>query len=333
MTLEETFREYIREEVQAALGDMQLRPESNSLLIGKNGTHDTIQAAWDDTRGSRPLVLSETYDPGNENYPIEIDVSDSGFVLTSLGPSTVDIGHSDVDTAVMHIKGDGVGSYARAPTIQGVRFVGGNPGLKMESAPFGRLADVVFYDANGHGFEICDGKNNTYGTQLFACQAWNCSGDGFNLKADAGTHATGFFGCSATANGGAGFRLRGYATGIYGGVSQYNHSWGVRADAPAQTVRDCYIEGNARKEEYPVAVYGKKCHGLTVSDNYFNGQSYSRTRWSDHETSMRGVNVHDSASVTVRDNVVRNYGDVFVKGFDSEIDASGNFMLDDTSEQ
>lgn len=331
MTLEDTFRNFIKTEVQSALEEMQLRPEGDLTTVGLTGTHNTIQAAWDDTQGTSPIIIHESYDPGNEEYPITFDVGqDQGLVLSSPGYSTVDIGHTDVDGPVIHIKGSGVGSYAQAPSISGVRIVGGSPGLKIESAPFAHLESVCFYKATGHGLEICDGANNTYGTQLYGCQAWNCQGDGFHLASDAGTHATGFYGCNATANGGVGYRLRGFTTGVYGGVSQYNHQAGIRCDAPAQSVQNVYVEGNGRKADYPVALYAKDADGLTVSQCYFNGESYSRKRWTDFETSMRGVNVHDSNSVSVENNVVRNYDDRFIKGFNSEITERGNYMMDGT---
>lgn len=162
-------------------------------------------------------------------------------------------------------------------------------------------------------------------------QAWNCGGDGFRLDNDSGPHATQFYGCHAIANKGGGFRLRGYKTAMHGGSSQLNHSYGLDVRSPAVSVKDAYIEGNARREDYPVEIYGRECHGLSVKDCYLNGM-LPRQVWHDFDNVQRGVNIHDSESVSVVDNVYRNFGEEFYAGFDSDARLEDNWAVDDTPE-
>lgn len=293
------------------------------------GDSDSVQAAYD--AGACRIGLAPSYDPTAESYPITCD-ADRPLVIAGHGPGVSQLGHDAVrETPVLDVVGHGAHTYKRAPTLRNVSVVGGSPAIRIRAAPFASLSNV-YVDADGHGVHVAAGDDNSYGLTFFNVQAWNCGGDGFRLDADAGPHSAQFYGCHATACGGVGFRIRGYNTNVHGGTSQLNHSHGFDVRSPVASIRDVYVEGNGRKEEYPVEIYGKAAHGLAVENCYFHGAT-PRDVWHDYDTVRRGVNLHESASVTVEQNVFRKYGDAFFAGFDCEdVERARNYALDGTAE-
>lgn len=289
---------------------------------------DSIQATYDG--GATHIGVLNGYDPTVDSYPLVFD-EDRPFAIEGCGPGVSQLGHEEADDGpIVDVVGHGARTYKRAPTIQNLSVVGGSPGIRIRCAPYASLSNV-YVTAEGDGVVVATGEHNCYGTTMFNVQAWNCGGDGFRLETDAGPHATQFFGCQAIANKGVGFRLDGYKTSIFGGSSQMNHGHGIDVRSPAVSIKDAYIEGNGRREDYPVELYGHSAHGLTVADCYFHGAT-PREVWHDHDDVQRAINVHESRSVSLRDNVFRGYADAFFAGFDTKRERlQGNFALDQTS--
>ncbi|WP_129116379.1 hypothetical protein [Halegenticoccus tardaugens] len=316
------------------------RDDSPAPVVASHGTYGTVQAAYDDAPrdGERGVAIELTgaYDPRAETYPIELHADADGFVpvaLRGLGPSVTQIGHDDVEGDVLSIRGEGPAGYSYPYTIESLRIRGGDggAGLAVASSPQGMVNAVVFRTA-GHGVHVREGDHGSYGTTFTNAQAWNCGGDGFRLDADARPHSTHFFGCRATACRGVGFRLRGYKASIHGGTAQLCHSHGVEIRSPVASIRDAYVEGNGRREEHPVEVYGHGAHGLSVSGCYFHGATPRRC-WHDRDRVLRAVNLHDSRGVTIRECVYRGYDDRFFRGFGCEqveLDEGTHVALDDT---
>lgn len=312
--------------------------------VGASGEFDTLQAAWDDAAFGEPLALwlLPDYDPHAETYPVEFTRNSNNefkpLTLRGPGPSSVSIGHSDVEGDVLSIMGAGSSDYSRPVLIQGVRFEGGakagdaGAGLAIANAPHSMLQDVLFQTEH-HGLEVCAGGSGCYGLVAINCQAWNCGGDGFRMNSDAKPHNTHFFGCKAIANQDAGFRFGGGVNAsIIGGDIELNHGWGVEARSRGLSIKDCYIEGNGRAVDYPVEVYGRNADGLAIRDCYFHGIN-PRSVSHDHKRVQRAVNLHNSTSVSISDCIYQRYGDRFYAGFkgsEAALHPESNLALDDT---
>ncbi|WP_101298156.1 right-handed parallel beta-helix repeat-containing protein [Halegenticoccus soli] len=292
-------------------------------VVASHGAFDTVQAAYDEAPRDRgvSIELTGAYDPSAESYPIALHADGDDFApfaLRGQGPSVTRIGHDDVGGDVLSIRGAGPAGYSYPFTIENLRVHGGEggAGIAVESSPQG-IVDTVVLRTKGHGVRVGEGEHGSYGTTFSNVQAWNCGGDGFRLDSGANPHSTHFYGCRATACRGVGFRLRGYKTAIHGGTVQLCHSHGIDVRSPAVSIRDAYVEGNGRREDHPVEVYGDGAHGLSVSGCYFHGATPRRC-WHDRDCVLRAVNLHGSKGVAVRDCVYRRYGDRFFKGFGCE---------------
>lgn len=313
--------------------------------VGAGGEFETLQAAWDNCPygSSLSLWIRPDYDPRAEDYPIKFhrngDDQFKPVTLRGPGPGSVAIGHADVQGDVLSVVGAGPAGYTRPFYAEGVRFEGAKPdadgkgaGLSIQNAPHSMLQGVLFHTQN-HGLEVCGGGQGCFGLVASLCQAWNCGGDGFRLTSDAKPHNSQLIGCKAIANKGAGVRwLGGIQGSMYGCDIELNHGYGVGMRGQAVSIKDSYIEGNARAVDYPVEVYGRGANGLTVADCYFHGIN-PRGASHEHKRVQRAVNLHDSKSVTLRDCVYQRYGDRFFAGFkgtEAQLHPASHHAFDDT---
>lgn len=301
------------------------------------GEGDSVQDAID--AGDNHVYVSPGYDPDVEDYPVVYD-GDGAITIEGFGPGVSEFGPADEATVpALDITGDAHRSYQTTPTVRGLSIRGGSPGIRLRASPFATVEDV-FLNADGHGAVIADGegRGGSFGVTFRNAQAWNCGGDGFRLQSGANPHGTRWIGCNATANQGVGVRVRGYNCSFSGGVIQLNHGIGVGVRSPSFTLENTYVEGNSRHGEpendgyRPVELYAKNAHGLTVDGCYFHGLN-PRGAAHDFRRVFRGVNVHDSGNVSVRDCVVRRYEDAFLAAFGCEefdVYASTHYIMDET---
>ncbi len=302
-------------------------------IVGEDG-YATIETAWEAAEDGDTVYVHSSYDAqtAGEEFPIVLDYGTKQVTLTGGHPSGSIIDAGDVDENVIEVIGTGSSDYRNNPVVRNLRIEGGNIGLRVRCAPYASFENLVLYNTGSHGTYIdSHSDGGTFGTNWFNCQAWNCGGDGFREKRSADPHATAYFGCQAIANRGVGFRLRGTASHLSGGTTQLNHSYGVEVrSGRSVNVSGVYIEGNARSEDYPVEIYATRADGLLVDGCYFHGIN-PRGANHDYTRVQRGVNVHDTSQITVRDNFVRRYGNGFIAIFgcsDGDMH-SGSHCLDD----
>lgn len=295
------------------------------LLVGRDG-YSTIQAAWNDARDGDTVFVHSSYDAerAGEQFPIVLDYSEKEVMVSGGHPSgsVVDASHSGND--IFHVEGVEHFDYRNHPMLQNLQLVGGAVGLRIKGAPHNLFQNLIIYDTSSHGVWLEEGTGpdgeslGSFGNTFLNCQVWNAGGDGFRESTAANPHATNYAYCKAVACQGVGFRLRGYMTKVQGGDAELNHSWGfdIRSGQGIH-LTDVYIEGNARDEEFPVEVYGKGAHGLTIDSCYLHGINPRSTTHS-YDRVQRAVNVHDSRHVTVENCTLRRYGDAGIALFDCD---------------
>lgn len=303
-------------------------------IVGEDG-YETIAAAWSAAADGDSIYVHSSYDAqtAGETFPIVLDYSEKEVMLTGGHPSGSVIDAGDADANVIEVIGRGVEDYRNNPVVQNLKIVGGEIGLRVRRAPFSSFDNLVFYDTGSHGMCIDSHPDGgTFGTNWSNCQAWHCGGDGFRAVRSAQPHGTTYWGCRATANRGVGFRLRGTSSMLFGGTSQLNYDYGIEVRSGwGVGITGVYIEGNARGNDFPVEVYGRGADGLTIENCYFHGIN-PRGAEHNHDRVQRGVNVHDTEALTVRDCTARRYEDGFIAVFGcTDIDAyAPSHCLDDT---
>lgn len=308
-------------------------------VVGTEG-YPTIAAAWNDAESGDEIYVHSSYDAAaaGEEFPVVLDYEEKEVMLTGGHPSGSVIDASHTSENVIEVLGRGMNDYRNNPLVQNLKIVGGGIGLRVRAAPFSSYENLVLYQNGSHGVAIegytdpDSGRDKgTYGATFSNCQAFSCGGDAFRTERDAKAHGTTFFGCRATNNEGVGFNIRGYTNKIVGGTTQLNGSYGVEARlGKASLVKGVYIEGNSRNHDFPVEVYGKNADGLAVENCYFNGIN-PRGASHDYEYVRRGVNVHGTQKLSVRDCVVRNYRDGFISLFgceDADVYAGSHHVFD-----
>lgn len=295
------------------------------LIVGTDG-FDTIEEAWKKADSGDTVYVHSSYDAksAGEEFPIRLDCRDKEVMLTGGHPSGSVIDASHTDQNVIELVGAGHSDYRNNPVVQNLKIVGGNVGLKIFGAPFSSYKDLVFYRTGSHAVEVCkydvDGTTyGTFGTSFTNCQAWGCGGNGFHLNGDASPHGTSFAYCKATACGGHGYRLRGTLVKLVGCDTQLNYGWGVVARGGYNTLlTGVYVEGNARgaqNDSAPSEIYVRGTDGFTVENCYFHG-IYPRGAEHDFDRVQRGMTIHETDRVTVRNCTVRRYGSGFVAFYD-----------------
>lgn len=299
--LDDAFEAHIRlvarEVVTEALADAVV-PGNVTVL----GGGDSIQDAHDE--GDRRLYVGGDYDKSVESGPIELDCTDEPVALVGQG-------HAQTHLPGVHVEGGGVASYGMSPTLRGFTVDSGDPGVQLVDTPYALVDDVVAM-ADGIGFHLANGEVGTFGTTFENCAAWNCGDHGFSFDRGSEPHAVRLDGCHAVLNEGHGFRLRGACVGVAGGSTQLNHRYGVEMRGTMQTtISGCYVEGNARREEFPVEMLARDVQGLSAENCYLHGIN-PRTVEHDYKRVQRALDVADSEVVRFRDNVCRRYGDVVV---------------------
>ena len=295
------------------------------LLVGRDG-YETIQAAWDDARNGDTVFVHHSYDAesAGEQFPIVLDYREKEVAVAGGHPSgsVVDASHSDRD--IFHVKGVGHHDYRNHPLLQNLKLVGGAVGLRIEGAPHNLFQNLVIYNTGSHGVWLVEGTGpngetlGSFGNTFLNCQVWNAGGDGFKESTAASPHATNYAYCKAIACKGVGFRLRGFMTKVLGGDAELNHSFGFDIrNGQSIHLSDVYVEGNARDESYPVEIYAKGAHGLTVDNCYLHGIN-PRSTTHGYDRVQRAVNVHDSRHVSVQSCTMRRYGDAGIALFNCE---------------
>lgn len=308
-------------------------------IVGADG-YDTITQAWDDSESGDTVYVHSSYDAEavGEPFPIELDYNEKEVMLTGGHPSGSVIDATHTNQNVIEVLGRGMNDYRNNPLVQNLKIVGGNIGLRIRAAPYSSYQNLVFFKNGSHGVNIegytdpDSGRDKgTWGALFDNCQAWSGNGDGFRTEHDALPHGTTFSNCKSTWNSGVGFRLRGYTNKVIGGTAQLNDSYGIKAKSGMSClIQGAYIEGNSRTGSYPVEIYAKNADGLSINNCYFNGINPGPTEH-DYEHVLRGVNVHDTRKLSVRDCVARNYDNGFIALFgciDPDVHASSHYVFD-----
>ncbi|AQL44664.1 hypothetical protein BV210_18025 (plasmid) [Halorientalis sp. IM1011] len=308
-------------------------------VVGDDG-YSTIAAAWADAASGDTVYVHSSYDAeeAGEQFPIQLNYEEKEVMLTGGHPSGSVIDASHTNANVIEVLGRGMNDYRNNPLVQNLKIVGGNIGLRVRAAPYSTYNNLVFYKNGSHGVSIepytdpDSGRDKgTWGATFNDCQAWSCGDNGFNTHKDALPHGTTFMNCKATWNGGVGFNLRGYTNKIIGGTTQLNDSYGIKAKlGKGSLIQGVYLEGNSRQADFPVELYATNADGLSVQNCYFNGINPGPTAH-DHDHVLRGVNVHDTQKLSVRDCTVRNYGQGFISLFscsDADVYAASHYLLD-----
>lgn len=287
-------------------------PTGNLPTIGAS---DSIQEQYD--HGQRSFFVLPSYERVNDPEVLMFDNPTPGpLSLMGMGASTTTLPPIVVD-------GYGHEAYKQAPTLSGFSVVGGEPGIKLRGSPFASLSDI-YVSSNGHGVVLASDSegNSCNSVTMHNVQTYGCKKTGFLETRGSQAHSTVYSGCRATANKGHGFIINGANCVIDGGDAQLNYQPGIRVNSPACSISGVYVEGNGRGENAAhVELYGQDAHGLKISDCYFHGINPRGAPWipSDAEPPGtyvdRGVNVHDSMGVSVRDCVYLRYQDAFCAFF------------------
>jgi len=308
-------------------------------VVGAEG-YPTIAAAWEEAESGDEIYVHTSYDAeaAGEEFPIVLDYEEKEVMLTGGHSSGSVIDASHTSENVIEVLGRGHNDYRNNPVVQNLKLVGGGVGLRIRAAPFSSYENLVFYQNGSHGVSIerytdpdSGDRKGTFGATFSNCQVFSAGGDGFYNDRMAMSHGTTYFGCRATNNDGVGFRLHGYTNKIIGGTSQLNGDYGIEARlGKASLVQGTYIEGNARSNDFPVELYARNADGLTVENCYFNGIN---PRGAEHgyEYVQRGVNVHETQKLSVRNCVARNYGQGLVALFsceDTDVHAPSHHIFD-----
>jgi hypothetical protein len=308
-------------------------------VVGANG-YTTIREAWDDASSGDTVYVHSSYDAkaAGETFPIELNYEEKEVLLTGGHPSGSVIDASHTDANVIEVLGRGMNDYRNNPLVENLKIVGGNVGLRIRAAPYSSYRNLVFYKNGSHGASIeaytdpdSGREKGTWGATFNDCQAWSCGGNGFHTQQAALPHGTTFASCKATWNGGIGFNLRGYTNKVVNGTAQLNDSYGIKAKSGmCNLIQGVYVEGNSRAGDYPVEIYAKNADGLAITNCYFNGINPGPTAH-EYDHVRRGVNVHDTRKLSVRDCVGRNYGDSLIALFsciDPDLHAASHYVFD-----
>lgn len=300
-------------------------------IVGEAG-YKTIEDAWNDADDGDTIYVHASYDASkaDESFPILLDYREKEVMLSGGHPSGSVIDATGSTNNIIEIIGRGSRDYRNNPVVQNLKLVGGQTGLRVARAPFASFQNLIFYENGEHGSLIAAHPDNgTFGTNWYNCQAWNCGGHGFTMETAAEAHGTTYFGCRATSNRGIGFRLRGFTCKIIGGTTQLNFNYGIEArSGKGSLVQGMYIEGNARGNDFPVELYANNADGLSVNSCYFHGVN-PRSVEHNHNWVQRGVNVHQTEQLSVRDCTVRRYGDGFIALFgctDADVHSSSHYF-------
>lgn len=334
--------------------------EMTSYTIGREAAFQTIQKAYDSAMADNSiegvhLAVSDSYNAQDENYPIQFHGRGSGenrtwvpLRLSGQGPGITQIGVPGVRENTIEVHGPWTGpagAYKKPIvleyfTLKGAKMEGDedHSGIRIASVPFGRIHDVTC-DTDGHAVswlgEWLDTEHEAhcFGWAVNDTKVWGGE-RGFDIRGDAGAHGTEFANCHTTACRSTGVRIIGAANVTYrGGVIQLCYGWGAEIrGAKSTTIREVYVEGNARGNSYPVEIYTRGDTKTIFDGCYFHGIN-PRSTSHEHQYVMRAVNSHTAVGLTFTNNQVRRYGDGAVAQMHkSEAEVHNNTIGKDANE-
>jgi hypothetical protein len=311
------------EAVDAGDATQTVDPSLSSLggrLIVGDGGYGTIADAWAAADDGDVVFVHSSYDAqaAGEEFPIVLDYEEKEVTLTGGHPSGSVIDAGDVDANVVEVLGRGHNDYRNSPSVQNLKLVGGNVGLRIRAAPYSSYKDLVIWQTDSHGVSVeryadDSGHKGSFGVTFRNVVSWNCGGHGFHLDPEARPHSTSFFGCHSEFNHGYGVMLRGFSSRFYGGTIQNNGSYGVDArSGSSQLLSGIYFEGNGTREASPIDVYATgTAAGFSIETCYFQG-NFARDFENGHDQEYAAVALDGTLQTSVANCTYRNYDSSFL---------------------
>lgn len=276
-----------RNGVDAAVGD---DCEFNTI----QAAHDSLGSGWTD---SGLIFVSNSYDPGKEDFPIHISRRCS---LRGSAYANIVNNDNSTHTIVIDIT-DAPDNRPPGVHIDDLSITGGRDGIHLRGA---RYCVFTNLDVNNVGRDAYHIEGRDWGERavnshhFYSCHTDNPGRDGFHIGMRA--HGVRLYACQSYFAGRKAARIdHAVAVGIFGGSFEQATEQGIYADGSrVLTVKGAYLEANATDHAGGAELHVTGgAHSVSVENCYFNGFGKCQ----------RAVRFYDGANHTFKNCEAWNY--------------------------